>query len=174
MGVQFDRSSIGSGHNSAFGFNMEGWFGKHLGVNYAILYQPSSSGHYYLYTGGGQAVAVYLIRKAIDDRNGLALAIPLGIVSFVLPESVSFRFPVNDKAQLGFFLAPYGFEYMKDRDTQEENYEISIELGVRVYLTPNDWLYLVPQVGVKSSYNEGQAKASYGLSVKFRLKEKSD
>jgi len=169
MGIQFDRSNIGKGFNSGTGISIEGWFGKHFSLNYSFLYQPVGPDEYYLYTGGGQAAGVYVIRKAIEERSGLALAVPLGIVAFVLPESYGFRTPIGEKSQLGLFLAPYGFEFVKDRATEEEEYDISIELGCRYYLAVNQWIYLVPQIGIKSVYGEDGTAVSYGISLMFKV-----
>ena len=172
LGVMLDHSHNGQTLNTSAGFNLEGRFGKHLSLNYAFHYTPTASGQYYLYTGGGQAAGVYLISKAIDERSGLGLAIPVGIIAFVLPESYGFRVPVGQKSQIGIFLSPYGFEYTKNRDTEEEDYDISIETGIRYYFAANRWIYLVPQVGVKSIYGAGRSKMSFGLSLMFKTKKK--
>ncbi|GJM27467.1 MAG: hypothetical protein DHS20C17_01020 [Cyclobacteriaceae bacterium] len=172
LGAMLDHSHNGQAYNTSTGFNLEGWFGKHLSLNFTFLYSPTGPGQYYLYTGGGQAAGVYLIGKAVEERSGYALAVPLGIIAFVLPESYGFRVPVGNKSQIGIFLSPYGFEYMKNRNTEEEDYNLSIETGIRYYLQANRWIYLVPQVGVKSIYGEGKARVSFGLSLMFKTKQK--
>ncbi len=171
LGAQFDHSYMGSDWYSGAGINLEMMFGDHFGINYSLLYNPGESDEYYFYTGGGQAASVYLIREAISEQNGLGLAISLGIISFILPESLSFRIPLARRSQLGFFLSPYGFEFVKDRTTEEEDHNISYEMGCRYYLTPNSWMYIVPQIGVKNIYGDSEPRASFGISVSFRVRE---
>ena len=172
IGPQFDYSNSGNVINTGTGLNIEGWFGDHFSLNYSVLYGYTGPNEYYLYTGGGQAAGVYLIGKAIRERSGLALAIPLGIVAFILPESYGFRIPVSNKSQLGLFLAPYGFEYRKNRTSEVEDYNISFEIGCRYYLEANKWIYIVPQIGMKTIYGDDGLGLSLGLSVMFKAKKK--
>ena len=173
MGAQYDYSFTGKGFHSGLGINIEGWFGDHLSLNYSFLYNPGQSDEYYLYTGGGQAAGVYLIKKAIKSRNGLALAVSVGIISFVLPESIGYRFQLAPKSQLGLYLSPYGFEFVKNRDTGEEDHNISYEFGTRYYFAANHWIHIVPHVGLKSIYGDDDRGVSFGLSLMFKVKDKS-
>ncbi len=171
-GPQFDHSHSGNRYNTTPGVNFEGWFGKHLGVAYSILYVPTGSDQYYFYTGGGQAAGVYLIKEAIKEKSGLSLAIPLGMVSFILPETYIFRFPLAPKSQLAVFISPYGFEFQKNRETKEEDYNISYEYGIRYYFAPNQWTQIAPQIGYKNIYGEEEPGISLGLSVMLKIKKK--
>lgn len=171
VGVQFDYSYTGNGYNPGMGINIEGWFGDRLSLNYSFLYSPIGPNEYYLYSGGGQAAGIYLIKRAIRKRSGLDIGVPLGIIAFVLPESLTFRFPITPKSQLGIFFAPYGFEFVKNRATAEEDYNISYELGCRYYLKANRWIYIVPQIGVKSIYGEDELESSFGVSLMFKTKK---
>ena len=173
VGAQWDYSN-GSirGYNSPLGISIEGWIGDHLSLSYSLMYSQIGSDEYYFYTGGGQAAGVYLIRKAIRERSGLDIGVPLGIIAFILPESYGFRVPLGNKSQIGIFLSPYGFEYIKNRATGEEDYNISYELAARYYLQTASWIYLVPQIGMKSIYGDDELSVSFGLSVMFKVKQR--
>ena len=167
FGVQFDRSYNEDTYNSGFGINLEGMFKKRLSVYYSFLYGPMGNDEYYLYSGGGQAASVYLFNRAISERKDIGLSIILGLFSFILPESYGYRIPVSTKSQLAFFLAPYGFEFVKNRETGEEDHNISIELGCRYYLAANKWLYFMPHIGVKKAYNDDGIGGAFGISIMF-------
>ncbi len=172
FGAQFDYSSAIDDYHPAFGIQLEGMLGNRINVHYNALYSPIGSDEYYFYVGGGQVVAVFLMREAIETRSGLALAIPASIISFVLPESFTYRYHLGESSQLGLFLAPYGFEYIKNDVTGEEDYEISLETGIRYYWNPSEWLYLVPQMGIKMFYDNDEVDLSFGISAMIKLKEK--
>ena len=89
----------------------------------------------------------------------------LSLVTFFLPESFGFHLPVGGKSRLGFFVSPYGFEFIKNRETDEENHEISFEMGSKYYYLISDCLYLIPQVGVKNIYGEEMPSISFGVSI---------
>lgn len=151
------------------GGNVEIMFGDHFSLNYSVLYVPAGDDSYYFYTGGGQAGSVYLLRKAIVTRTDLGLAIPLSLVGFFLPESFGFHVPLGTKSRLGIFISPYGFEFIKNRETDEEDHEISFEMGSKYYYLIGDWLYIIPQVGVKNIYGEEMPTVSFGASVLVKV-----
>lgn len=172
LGPQLDFSFADSTYRPAMGINLEGMLGRRLSFSYSVLYGPIGSDRYYFYTGGGQALGVYLISEAIDKRSGLSIAIPLGILSFILPESVAFRVPLSDKSQLGIFLAPYGYELLENKATDEKGERTSYEMGLRYYMTPNNWMYIVPRIGMKGYYGERLLVGSFGVSIMFKVGEK--
>ncbi|MTI20098.1 hypothetical protein E1176_03625 [Fulvivirga sp. RKSG066] len=165
FGLKYNHMFSGTDFNSGYGINLEGRFGE-FSINYAVLYNQLSSDTYYLYAGGGQAASIYFFRKAIEERE--ALGIPLGIFCFLLPESVSFRIPISKPLEVGFYVAPYGFEFTKNRASEEEAFDISLEMGCRVYFQVGSWLYLMPQVGVKNLYGEDTIAVSSGFSIFVR------
>lgn len=171
LGVQFDYSNAVNAYHPSVGLRLEGLFGKHFSVGYNVLYSPLKNDQYYFYTSAGHALGVFLIRDAFERRNGLEFAIPVGIIAFVLPDNYAFRFSVGEKSQLALFTAPYGFDYIKDKRTGEEDYNISYEAGLRYYLKVDNWLFLTPQAGIKGSYGERNIRPSLGLSVLFKVKE---
>jgi hypothetical protein len=171
FGLQFDYSDSVNAFHPAMGLRLEGLFGKHFSIGYNLLYSPLKNDRYYFYTSAGQALGVFLIRDAFERRNGLEIAIPVGIIAFVLPDNYAYRFSLGEKSQLAIFGAPYGFDYVKNKRTGEEDYDISYELGLRYYLKVDHWLYITPQVGIKGSYGERLIRPSLGLSVVFKVKE---
>ena len=171
LGPQFDYTYVGETYHPGAGINLEGMFGKRLSINYAVLYGPAGTDRYYFYAGGGQALGVYLIDKAISEGSGIALGITLGIFSFILPESIALRVPLSNRSQLGIFLAPYGYELVRNKTTDEEDERISYEMGLRYYLTTGDWMYIIPRIGIKGFYGERSIGASFGVSIMFRVKK---
>lgn len=171
LGPQFDYTFSGDTYRPAAGINLEGMFGKRLSINYTVLYSPIGSDRYYFYSGGGQALGVYLINKAIEERSGIALGVTLGIFSFVLPESIALRFPVTHNSQVGIYLAPYGYELIKNKATDEEDESTSYALGLRYYLAVSDWMYIVPRIGMKGFYGERSLGATFGVTLMFRVKK---
>ena len=171
LGPRFDHTYTGETYRSAVGLNLEGMFGKSLSINYAVLYGPISGDSYYLYSGGGQALGVYLIDKAIEERSGIALGITLGILSFIIPERITLRVPVSNTSQVGIYAAPYGYQLIKNTNTNEADERTSYEFGLRYYLAATDWMYVIPRIGIKGFYNERSLGASFGVSVMFRVKE---
>lgn len=169
LGPRFDYTITGETFHSAAGIDLEGMFGQRFSVNYSALYGPIGTDQYYFYAGGGQALGVYLIKKAISEGNGLALGITLGIFSFVMPESIAYRIPLSSKSQLGLFLAPYGYELIKNKVTDEEVERTSYELGLRYYLTATNWMYIIPRIGMKGFYGERALGGSFGVSLMFKV-----
>lgn len=169
LGPQFVYTFTGEKFHAAGGIQLEGMFWKHLSLNYAALYAPTGPDQYYFYAGGGQALGVYLIRKAFKERSGLDLAIPLGMLSFVLPESIAYRTPVTDDVQIGIFLAPYGYEVLKNKATDTEVERTSYALGLRVYLPVRHWMVFVPRVGMKGFYGSRALGGTFGLSFLFKV-----
>jgi len=172
LGPQLDYSFMDKTYRPAVGLNLEGMIGRRFSLNYAVLYGPISSDRYYFYTGGGQALGVYLISEAVDKRSGLSLAIPLSILSFVLPESLAYRVPLSNKSQIGIFLAPFGYEIIENKTTDEKDERTSYEMGLRYYLSANNWMYIIPRVGMKGYYGQRLLGASFGVSVMFKVGEK--
>jgi len=169
LGLQVDYTFTGDGYQPTAGINLEGSFGKYISLNYSVLYGPIDANQYYFYTGGGQALGVHLIEEVISEGNGLALAIPLGIASFVLPESIAFRIRLSGKSQVALFLAPYGYELIKNTSTDERERKTSIEIGLRYYWAVNDWIVLVPRIGAKAFYGEEETGAAFGIAVMFNV-----
>ncbi|MGI9552266.1 MAG: hypothetical protein ACR2MT_13790 [Aurantibacter sp.] len=171
LGLQFDHSNAVNAYHSVGGLRLEGLLGKHFSIGYTALYSPLKNDEYYFYTSAGHALGVFLIRDALEKRSGLGFAIPVGIIAFVLPDNYAYRFSVGEKSQLAIFTAPYGFDYVKNKISGEEDYDISYEAGLRYYLKVDNWLYLTPQVGAKGAYGKRTIRPSFGLSVLFKVKE---
>ena len=171
LGPQFDYTYTGETFHSGGGINLEGMFGKRISINYSVLYGPTGSDQYYFYAGGGQALGVYLINRAISERKDVGLGITLGIFSFVLPESIALRVSLTNTSQLGMFLAPYGYELIKNTALDEADERTSYELGLRYYLAAGDWMYIIPRIGMKGFYGERSLGATFGVSVMFRVKK---
>lgn len=171
-GLQFSHSFTGDTYHSAAGLGIEGMFGQHFSINFSVLYGPISSEEYYFHTGGGQALGVYLIKKGFENTSDLALALPLGIMSFVVPESVAYRIPLTQKSQLGIYLAPFGYEVIRNTATQLSIEKTTYELGMRFYFKANDWIYIVPRIGMKGFYGERALGVTYGLNVMLKGKKK--
>ncbi len=171
LGPQFDYTYAGETYHPGVGIDVEGMFGKRLSLNYSALYGPIAIDRYYFYAGGGQALGVYLINKSIEERSGIALGITLGILSFIIPESLTLRIAVSNTSQVGIFLAPYGYELIKNTATVEADERTSYELGLKYYLSATDWLYFIPRIGMKGFYGERSLGASFGVSVLFKVKE---
>ena len=169
LGLQFDYTYFDEEYHPSAGIELEGSFGRYFSLSYSVLYGPSGSDQYYFYTGGGQALGVYLIDKAIREGNGLALAIPLGMASFVLPESIAFRVPLSAKSEIAFFLAPYGYELIGSGITDERERKTSLELGIRYYWAVNQWMVLIPRIGAKAFYGEEKTGGALGVALMFRM-----
>ena len=171
-GLQGVYTYTGSTYQEAAGITIEGMFGKRLSVNFTVLYGPVSPDQYYFYTGGGQALGVYLIKKGFENTGDLALALPLGIMSFVLPESITYRIPVGDRSQLGIYLMPFGYEVIRNTATESSQEKTSYELGLRYYYQANNWIYLMPRIGMKGFYGERPLGATYSLTILLKGKKK--
>ena len=171
LGLQFDHSNAVDVYHSAAGLRLEGLLGKRFSIGYNALYSPLKNDEYYFYTSASQALGVFLIKDAFERERDFALAIPVGIIAFVLPDNYAFRFPFGEKSQLAIFAAPYGFDYVKNKTTGEEDYDISWEAGLRYYLKVDNWLYLTPQIGIKSAYDKDTIRPSFGLSALIKVKE---
>jgi len=171
LGLQFDYSNAVNSYHSSGGLRLEGLLGKRFSIGYTALYSPLENDEYYFYTSAGHALGVFLIRDAFERRNGFEFAIPVGIIAFILPDNYAYRISIAEKSQLAIFTAPYGFEYVKNKTTEEEDYDISYEIGLRYYLELDNWLYLTPQAAVKGSYGENVLRPSFGLSLLVKVKE---
>lgn len=171
-GLQATYSYTGGTYYPAAGVSMEAWFGKHLSINFSALYGPINSDTYYFATGGGQALGVYLIKKGFENTNDLVYALPLGIISFVIPESIAYRIPVGDSLQLGLYLSPFGYEVIRNTTEEISMERTSYELGMRFYLRANHWIYIVPRIGMKGFYTDRDLGLNYGLTILFRGKTK--
>ena len=171
-GLQTTYSYSGGTYYPTVGVSMEGWFGKHLSINFSALYGPIDSNTYYFATGGGQALGVYLINKGFENTSDLVYALPLGLISFVLPESVAYRIPLGGRSQLALFLAPYGYEVIRNTLEESSIERTSYELGIRYYLEVNHWIFLSPRIGMKGFYGERDLGVTYGFSLLLKGKNK--
>ena len=171
-GLQFGHTFTGETYHQAAGLGIEGMFGTKFSVNFSVLYGPISSEEYYFYAGGGQALGVYLIKKGFENTSDLALALPLGIMSFVVPESVAYRIPLTQKSQLGIYLSPFGYEVLRNTATKSSIEKTTYELGLRFYFQANRWIYIVPRIGMKGFYEDRALGTTVGLSVLLRGKTK--
>lgn len=171
-GLQATYSYTAGTYYPAGGVSIEGWFGKHFIINFSALYGPIDGETYYFYTGGGQALGVYLIKKGFENTSDLALALPLGIMSFVIPESVAYRIPLGGPSQLGVYLSPFGYELIRNTSEEFSTERTSYELGIRFYLEANHWIIVVPRIGMKGFYGNRDLGVNYGLSVMLRGKPK--
>jgi hypothetical protein len=173
-GLQATYSYTGGTYYPAAGVSMEAWFGKHFSVNFSAIYGPIDSDTYYFATGGGQALGVYLIKKGFENTNDLAYALPLGIMSFVIPESLAYRIPIARSLQLGLYLSPFGYEVIRNTTEELSMERTSYELGMRFYLRANHWIHVVPRIGMKGYYGDRDLGVNYGLSLMFRGKKKDE
>lgn len=173
-GLQGVYTYTGDVYQTAGGITIEGMFGKRFSANFTVLYGTVNSDQYYFYTGGGQALGVYLIKKGFENTSDLALALPLGLMSFVVPESIAYRIPVTNRSQLAIYLAPFGFELLRNTTAQTSVERTSYEMGLRFYLQANHWIYIVPRIGMKGFYGERALGANYGLSVMLKGKKKQN
>ncbi len=172
-GLQAAYSYTTGTYYPAGGVSIEGWFGKHFSINFSALYGPINEDAYYFSTGGGQALGVYLIKKGFENTSDLALALPLGIMSFVIPESVAYRIPLGGPSQLGLYLSPFGYELIRNTSEKISEERTSYELGIRFYLQANHWIIVVPRIGMKGFYGDRDLGINYGLSVMLRGKRKA-
>lgn len=172
-GLKFQYTFIENTYQPAGGIGIEGMFGKKFSVNFSVLYGSVGPDQYYFYTGGGQALGVYLLKKGFENTGDLALALPLGLLSFVVPESAAYRMSLSKDLQLAIYLAPFGYEVIRDSLNRTSTERTSYELGLRWYLQVNDWIYLVPQIGMKGYYENRALGANYGLSVLLKGKRKT-
>ncbi|MGI9547781.1 MAG: hypothetical protein ACR2MM_11115 [Flavobacteriaceae bacterium] len=171
-GLQGVYAFTGDTYHPAGGISMEGMFGKRLSVTFSVLYGPIDADQYYFYTGGGQALGVYLIKKGFENTSDLVYALPLGLISFVIPESIAYRIPIADSSQLAIYLAPFSYEVIRNTAAETSVEQTSYELGLRYYFEANHWIYIVPRIGMKGFYGERALGANYGLSVLLKAKKK--
>lgn len=172
--LQAQYTFTGPTYRPAVGLGIEGMFGKRLSINFSVMYGPVDSDQYYFYTGGGQALGVYLIKKGFENTSDLALGLPLGILSFVIPESLAYRIPMSETSQLAIYLAPFGYEVLRNTALESSVERTTYELGLRYYLKANHWIQIVPRVGMKGFYDDRDLGLTYGLSVLLKGKKKSD
>ena len=172
-GLQAQYSFTGDTYIPSAGLSVEGMFGKRLSINFSVLYGPVNSEEYYFYTGGGQALGVYLIKKGFENSSDLALGLPLGIMSFIVPESIAYRIPLSDAGQIGIYLAPFGYEVIRNRTTETSIERTTYELGLRYYLMANHWITIVSRIGMKGFYEERALGITYGLNVLLKGKKKN-
>lgn len=171
-GLKGAYTFTGETYQAAAGLGIEGMFGRRLSVNFSVLYGPINADQYYFSTGGGQALGVYLIKKGFENTSDLALALPLGIMSFVIPESIAYRIALRERSQLAIYLAPFGYEVIRNKSTEMSVERTSYELGLRFYLQASTWIYIVPQIGMKGFYEDRALGATYGLSILLKGKRK--
>ena len=172
FGLQAAYSYTAGTYYPAGGISIEGWFGKRFGINFSAVYGPIDGDTYYFATGGGQALGVYLIKKGFENISDLALALPLGIMSFVIPESLAYRIPLGGPSQLGIYLSPFGYEVIRNTSEGLSTERTSYEFGIRYYLEANHWIIVIPRIGMKGFYNDRDLGINYGLSVMLRSKRK--
>ncbi|MGB5236969.1 MAG: hypothetical protein WBN59_04990 [Flavobacteriaceae bacterium] len=89
---------------------------------------------------------------------------------------MAYRILLGGCSQRALFLAPFGYEVV--RNTLEESLmaRTSYELGISYYLQANYWIIVVPRIGMMGFYGDRDLSVNFGLSVMFRgkRKEKTD
>jgi len=171
-GLQSTYTFTGDTYYPTAGISIEGLFGDHFSISFSALYSPVDSDTYYFSTGGGQALGVYLIKKGFENTKDLPYALPLGLMSFIIPESVAYRIPVTARSQLAIYLTPFTYEVFRNTTENFSDERGSYELGMRYYLAANHWIYIVPRVGMKGYYGDRALGLTYGLSIMLKGKKK--
>lgn len=157
FGAQVHHSNYIERYNtSAGGFILES-SGKRFGVSYSGRIGITSSNQFYAYTGAGQVLGFYLLKDSKNTGIGI-----LGLIGILIPESIIIYSYPTTKSRLGFYLSPWGVEYIPDKETK-----VSIEAGLKYCIKLNERFYIEPFLGAKAIYKTDRQAVSAGLNFFF-------
>ena len=74
---------------------------------------------------------------------------------------------------MGIFLAPYGYEILRDKNSDQKIRCVSSEIGLKYYWSVSRTIVFLPRVGVKAFYGEERRGATFGATVMFRVDKAS-
>lgn len=157
---------------SAFSFSSVGLAITHISENkkweleYPIQFGLANKKSIYVYTGVGQAFGAILLHEG-HESNLLLIA---GIVTLVIPESITFNFITSSKSRIGIYGTAWGFEYRNNNEDIKDKINYSAEGGFK-YSNNNssNKTRLTAFLGTKKIYGLKGWSITGGLGLYFNL-----
>gem|GEM_PF-3355659 len=108
-----------------------------------------------------------LLANKISGSNAAAKKYSAGILGAlilgIIPESIGYNFPLNDRAIVTPYLSPLQFEFIREKRADPGNIFAGGGIGCRMhFLTKNEALRLSPHVEYKIHYAQ---PTHYGISA---------
>ncbi len=161
LGAQ--RQELGDYSATSFGVGLEINIDDQLNLRYPVFLGYSGpSKKFYMYSGWPQVLGFLWIQ----ELNGASqkLAAP-GLLLIIIPESINYYIPLDDRSSLIPYFSPYGFERFSKFSGDERVLTASMNFGVKYRIRSLgesiDWM---PHFGLKWVYRKGA-----GVGVNFGI-----
>jgi hypothetical protein len=79
-----------------------------------------------------------------------------------IPEGISYHFYPTEMFELAPYVAPLGCEINYD---SEVPLSMSGEMGLQLYLKPNEYFFISPNYGIGMLYSNGEIVSHYGIAL---------
>ncbi len=160
-------SVFNNGNLTSFGFSAEFFIHRNFSLNYQYTLGINQFNNTYIHYPGGVAGLVemfrsdsyYLYSSSGNDGWGYIL-----ILSFIIPEGVSFHTYPRNWLELAPYINPFStdFNILDNRRST-----ITLSLGLKAYLKPTYNISISPHFGLKHIYRNGKVGTIFGFSIGY-------
>lgn len=156
------------------GVELDFQFENYMGIQYSFL---GGKNYYHMplappigFWAGLAATNSVPLTDTTIDRFGLGVFI--GILTAIVPESVSYEIPFNYNFSVSPYISPLQLEFLKNKGNEKGDWSAGLGIGSRLHLYLNQGkLRVSPFFEYKIHYKNGIPKGyTFGLNIAARIK----
>ncbi|MFZ4401568.1 MAG: hypothetical protein ACOYO1_16165 [Bacteroidales bacterium] len=158
-------SFFNSGTLTSYGISAEYFIHKNFSLNYQYSFGFNQNKNTYIHFPGALAGFIEMIRSdsyfltsGADDEGWTYLL----LLTFVLPEGISFHTYPRNWIELAPFINPLSTDY-----NLLGNYRstITLSIGMKLHIKPVETFSISPHAGLKYIYGNGKTGNYFGISM---------
>jgi hypothetical protein len=157
------------------GIEFDFQFENNIGIQYSFLggknyfHMPLAPSFGYIVGLSAAAAA-----SEADERNdAVAIGVIVGIITTIIPESVSYNIPLSDNFSVCPYISPLQLDFFKKEGNAEGDWMAGLGAGSRVHVYMNDRKFRIsPYVEYKVHYqNDAPQGFTFGVNLAARMSE---
>ncbi len=159
---------------------------KNVGLNYNLEFQHRSDLYNHLHGSigsvGGPVIFVIGAATALsnavslDNNSGIGtLGMLLGVMVFVVPDGVSYHFPIGYKGDISPYFNFLGFDWVSNKSIGYSQFKYACSFGVRVTYLLNDRMTAIGFIETRKCAPTGWGiGGGIGLGYLFKYKNEDE
>ncbi len=150
---------------TSYGVSVEYFLHKNFSLNYQYTLGVNQSNNTYIHFPGAVAGFVEMLRTdsyyytTTTDEDGWEYLL---LITFVIPEGVSFHTYPRKWLELAPFINPFAADY---NILENKRSTITLSVGMKAHIKPTQSFSISPHFGLKHIYRNGQVGNFFGISM---------